>query len=287
MAWFTQNVAAASSRDGTRASVYSGGEFYDNVFVRQRGAFTNAQSQKFEFNDVQPFYVNPQLGRVAEINLNAEGNDTAFVRQPLALESNRLAGTAAPESFLVQMRLNGRFDRVGIFVEQVDEAFLERHDLDPQGALYKFVQRQNNISSGPALGDTLTGVEKKTRLDEDFSDLDELIAALNLPTAEARRTFIFDHLNLPQIINYLAVRTVTAEADDTAKNFYLYRDTNASGEWSIFPWDKDRSFGMPAAPITHAQFVTHPFLGAAAINSTTPCSRTRPRERCICADCAP
>ncbi len=259
--WFTSNLAGAHSPSGARASVYFDGQFYDNVLARQRGAFTNADSQKFEFNDSQPFYVNPTLGRVPEINLNAQGDDGSFLRQTLAFESYAWAGAAASDSFLMQMRVNGRFDRVGIFIEQVDEGFLERHGLDPAGALYKFVQRENNVSSGPALGDLLTGVEKKTRQFEDLSDLQQLIDALNLPTPEDRRAFVFDNLNLPQIINYLAVRTVIAEADDTAKNFYLYRDTTGNGEWSIFPWDKDRSFGEPTEAVTNRLFMTHPYLG--------------------------
>ena len=260
--WFTNDVAGSLSREGARASVFYDGEFYDNVYVRQRGAFTNAQSQKFEFDQDHRFRANETLGRVKEINLNGEGDDPSFLRQTLAYQTTQIAGNEASESFLVPMYLNGNFDRVGVFAEQVDEDFLDRYGLDVAGALYKFIQRENNVSSGPALGDLLTGVEKKTRMDEDFSDLQTLVDHLNLPTVDQRRPFLFDEWNLPQIINYLAVRTVTAEADDTAKNFYLYRDTNGNGEWSIFPWDKDRTFGIPEVPLTHQQFATHPFLGA-------------------------
>ena len=260
--WFTNDVAGSRSPTGARASVFYGGEFYDNVFVRQRGAFTNAESQKFDFDGDHLFYANDRIGRVKEVNLNGEGDDSSFVRQTLAFQTTQLAGNAASDSFLVEMRLNGRFDRVGVFAEQVDEYFLERNDLDPSGALYKFIQRENHVSSGPALGDLLTGVEKKTRLNEDFTDLQTLVDHLNLPTADARRQYLYDNLNLPQIVNYLAVRTVIAEADDTAKNFYLYRDTEGNGEWSIFPWDKDRTFGLPEEPLTHQQFIPHPFMGA-------------------------
>ena len=35
--WFTNDVAGSRSPTGARASVLYGGEFYDNVFVRQRG----------------------------------------------------------------------------------------------------------------------------------------------------------------------------------------------------------------------------------------------------------
>ena len=36
--WFVQNPSAAQTTSGTRASVYLDGRFYDNVFVRRRGA---------------------------------------------------------------------------------------------------------------------------------------------------------------------------------------------------------------------------------------------------------
>ena len=259
--WFTDDVAGARSRPGARASVFYDGEFYDNVFVRQRGAFTNAQSQKFEFDSGHRFRVSDSLGRVKEINVNAEGDDTSYVRQTLAYQTNQLAGSPSSESFLMQMKLNGRSDRVGIFIEQVDEDFLSGNGFDPVGALYKFVQRENNVSREPALADILTGVEKKTRQTENTADLEMLVEGLNLAAGQERKTFVFDNLNLPNVINYLAVRAITAEADDNAKNFYLHRDTNGNREWSIFPWDKDRTFGLPEDPLTNQLFLGHPFNG--------------------------
>jgi hypothetical protein len=253
--WFAQNPAAGRTRTGTRASVYFDGEFYDNIFVRQRGGATNGASQKFNFNDDQKFYVNEILGRVAEFNLNAQGSDPTYIRQPMAFESYRDAGNESSISFLMHTEVNGNFDRVGVFIEQVDEDFLERNGLDPEGALYKFVQRGN---LNPVFFDTITGIEKKTRLEEDFSDVAALVAGLNLSTPEAREQFIFDNLNLPQIINYLALRSVTMDADDVRKNFYMYRDTNGSGEWSIFPWDKDWTFGIEGDGAPHLR---HPFFG--------------------------
>ena len=71
--------------------------------------------------------------------------------------------------------LNGQVERVGVFVEQVDEAFLERNGLDPHGALYKFVQRS---SITPVFNDIDSGLEKKTRQHEDFSDIRAVVQGL-------------------------------------------------------------------------------------------------------------
>ena len=78
-------------------------------------------------------------------------------------------------------------------IEQVDEDFLKRNDLDEEGALYKFVQRLGetplaggDYSNSPALGDTLYGVEKKTRLNEDLTDLNALVAGIKQTDAALR-----------------------------------------------------------------------------------------------------
>ena len=158
----------------------------------------------------------------------------------------------------MQLRVNNAYDRVAIFVEQVDDDYLKRQNLPANGALYKFVQRSN---LRPVFNDTITGVEKKTRLDEDVSDLQALIdglkgslagsniensgALIHTPAeTSARDPFLFDHLNIPEIVNYLVGTILCQDTDDTRKNFYAYRDSEGSGEWSIFPWDKDLTWGV-------------------------------------------
>ncbi len=130
--WFTSSLSRARSRIGARASVYHEGEFYDNIFVRQRGGASNPNSQKFNFGDDHPFYVNEQVGRVSEFNMNASGSDPSYLRQTLAYNTYADAGNEASASFLTSMYVNGNRDRVGIFIEQVDASFLARQELDPQ-----------------------------------------------------------------------------------------------------------------------------------------------------------
>ncbi|MCA9265100.1 MAG: lamin tail domain-containing protein, partial [Planctomycetales bacterium] len=253
--WFAPSLPAGHTRTGTRASVYFNGEFYDNVFARQRGQATNAFSQKFDFNSDHLFYVNDTVGRVEEINMNAQGTDPTYVRQTLAFEAWRDVGVPASESYLWRMEGNGNFDRVGVYIEQVDDLFLERNDLDPEGALYKFVQR---ATLAPVFSDTTTGIEKKTRLDEDFADIQAVVDGLNSPTQAERNQYVFDNFNVPEIINYLAIRAIIQDADDIRKNFYFYRDTNGTGEWSIYPWDNDFTFGIRG---DGGPNLDHPFFG--------------------------
>lgn len=254
--WFTENPAAASTRAGARASVFFDGEFYDNLFVRQRGGYTvGAGSKKFVFNNGYKFRISDDYERVKEFNFNQNGSDPSYIRQPLAFETHRLAGCPSSLSCFMLPVLNGQVDRVGIFIEQVDEAFLERNGLDPRGALYKFVQR-SQIS--PVFSDISSGIEKKTREYEGRSDIRAVVDGLNAATDQQRKVFVFDSFNLPEMLNYLAARCLMQDTDDIRKNFYFYRDTEGNGEWSIFPWDKDWTFGIVGDGWI---YTSHPFLG--------------------------
>ena len=251
--WFTNDERNSGTRSGARASVNYMGNFYDNIFVRARGGATNGQSQKFNFNNAFPCFVDEDLSAVGELNLNAQGGDSTHLRQPLAFESYTWIGNASCKSFLTAMRLNAKEDRTGVLIEQVDEDFLERHGFDPLGDLYKMVQRSN---LDPVFADTITGIEKKTGDLSDLSNFASLVEGLDKEGQELK-AYLFDSMNLPQVFNYLAMRSITQDADDVRKNFYVYNDTLGSGEWSIFPWDKDWTFGITG---DGGQHLKHPFF---------------------------
>jgi hypothetical protein len=246
MQWFTNDVTNSDTRTGSRASVLYGGRFYDNIYVRQRGGYTSAGSQKFNFNAGDGLYVNDTLGRVGEVNMNGTGADPNYYRVAGSYEMLRTSGHPGCEAFNVAMYRNGTFQRMGILIEQVDEDYLERWGYDPDGAMYKFVQRLGetplpggDYSNSPAFGDTLYGIEKKTRLREGMGDLDAFIAGLLNGTADERKAHLFGSLNLPNFINFMAMRPLISDSDTNRKNFYFYRDSNGSREWYLFPWDKD------------------------------------------------
>ena len=269
--WFVEKPAAADSFSGTRGSVSFEGEFYDNVFNRVRGAsapYYPKKPYKFDFNPGYHFRMAAGVPRVKEINLNTTYQDKAMVRQSLAFETYQLAGVPASDTRMVRVQRNGEFFSVAVLVEQVDETFLERRGLDPNGALYKVF---NGL-------DSTNPVEKKTRKNEDSSDLQQLVSAVAIGNP-SRGDNLFDFLDLPEIINYLAAGVVMQDWDRTVKNFYVYRDTEGTGLWQMFPWDKDLTFGKTGLvndSVTATKdgtvgpagepYVSHPFYGMAGKN---------------------
>ncbi|MBN2138951.1 MAG: lamin tail domain-containing protein [Sedimentisphaerales bacterium] len=262
--YFVQNVSAAGTRTGTRCSVFFLNEFYDNVFIRLRGANTT-HGRKFEFNDGHHFRFDPSIPRVDEINLNERGADSTSLRQPLAWETYYNADVPASLSFPLHVRRNGSYLAVRIFVEQPDRDLLRRNDLDPDGALYKLYTdfTHGNISDEQV-------PRKKTRLDEDLSDLQALADGIN-PSNPNRFTYMFDNVNIPAIIEYWASTVIIHDNDQTHKNYYGYRDTrdpsnnpNGTNEWMYLPWDKDLTFGVTGIDDDMPGDIrspSHPFYG--------------------------
>ncbi len=234
--WFVERHVDAKTRTGTRASVFHNGDFYDNVYVRVRGAsaeYWRKKNFKFDFNKGYYFRFSPDEAPVEEFNLNSTYSDKAYVRRILAWETYRDAGVPYCVAVPVRVQRNGMFYSVAIFVEQPDRRYLERQGLDPEGALYKMF---NGLWSATEF------VEKVTRIDEDNSDLQALKEGHKLSGTE-RENYLFDNVDIPAAINYLAATAIMHDRDCGHKNYYLYRDTEETGEWTFLPWDKDLTFG--------------------------------------------
>ena len=236
--YFVENVTASGTQTGTRGSVFFLGEFYDNVFVRYRGGNTT-RGRKFEFNDGQHFLFDPNLPRVDEINLNERGADPTYMRQVMGWEVYAAAGVPASLGRPWFTRLNNANLDVRIFIEQPDADLLARTGLDPNGAFYKIGADgvENSVTS------STTGVRKRTRKNEDNSDLQALVNGVS-PNNPNSETYAFDNIDIAGMINYIAATSIMHDNDHPHKNFHLYRDTEGTRQWSMMPWDKDLTFGL-------------------------------------------
>ncbi len=93
-----------------------------------------------------------------------------------------------------------------------------------------------------SVANATSGIEKKTRKNEDSTDLVDLFNGISL-SGEPLRQYLYDNVDVAQVVNYLAARILTGDVDCCHKNYYFYRDTNRSNEWQMWPWDVDLSFG--------------------------------------------
>src|SRR6185436_10305546 len=79
-------------------------------------------------------------------------------------------------------------------------------------------------------------------------------------------TYVFDNVDLPAMMNYMATTCISQNIDASDKNHFAYRDTNGTGEWSMLPWDLDLTFGPNALNtdtiVYNQNYASHPFIGA-------------------------
>jgi hypothetical protein len=247
---FIVDPAAAndwSNRTGTRGSVFYLGRFYDNVFVRCRGGYTT-NGNKFKFNSGYDFIYAEDQPSVTEINLNMQGWDDTYTRPTVAFGTMSDAGVPASTVFPLRVQRNGQYYMVMYFIEQFDDRLLEREGLYGNGAIYKsYTDYMDNA-----------GNFRKENRDEvpGTDDLQQFLNGLHLTDAEARRKFIYDNVNIPVMLDYLAANVLYLDNDQVAKNYYIFCDTNdgsnaiydyanpkGTNEWAMAPWDKDLTFG--------------------------------------------
>ena len=234
--WFVENVSASESRSGTRCAVFYLDQFYDNVNVHIRGGSTSGATKKhfkFRFNHGYKFQYREDAPRVNEFNLNSTFSDKAYLRQNLAFNAYDWCGCPGSESFPMRAQRNGAFFGVQIFIEEPEEELLEREGLDPDGALYKIYDTFN-------VG---AWAEKKSRRWETQDDLNDFRRAINNTSGTTLHHNIFDYVDLPRTLNYLAATILCHQNDHPHKNHYLYCDSDGSGQWCFMPWDHDLTWG--------------------------------------------
>ena len=78
-----------------------------------------------------------------EVALNAEYVDPSYLRQFMAFETMRNAGTPAPLHFPVRLQLNGQFYQLAFQTDTQDSEMLERHGPGSGGgALQELLQHE-------------------------------------------------------------------------------------------------------------------------------------------------
>ncbi|MBN1513305.1 MAG: CotH kinase family protein [Phycisphaerae bacterium] len=235
------------------AVFYYDGNLHDNIQVRVRGHTSRYWAKKcwkFYFPQGHEFSSPERMpGPVDQFNLQSGYSDKSYCREIMAYESFRAMGSPGCLAFHVRVQQNGALYGLYTCVEGMDRDYLERNRLDAEGAWYKAYHdcRLLGMSYLP------TYYQKKTREWEDHADLYDLLYGLNSLSGSARAAFLRDHVNIPDLVNYLAVTCVIHNNDHPAKNYYLYRDTLGTQRWSMHPWDMDltfgRNFGAPTATV--------------------------------------
>ncbi|MBI4664325.1 MAG: CotH kinase family protein [Verrucomicrobia bacterium] len=196
----------------------------------------------FDFVQVVPrrggqkvhFYKDRPLNQMTTINLIFE-NDRAVLAEPLAFDTYRRAGVAAPLSFHLRLWQNGQLAGYYLLNEQVNRAFLRRNKLPDDGNLYKILWYERGVVGQH---------EKKTNLHGGHDDVVALIDQLEKTNGDEEWELIKKHFDVEQVVNYFAVSMALSNWDGFFNNYFTYHDLGKNGKWTMFPWDEDQTWGI-------------------------------------------
>ncbi len=265
----TQQIGADSEQGG-RVSLYHDGDFYDNIYMELRGntsAGLNKKAHRLEFNDAQPFR-HPGSGLLSrKSSLLAEDLDPAYLRQHLCFWLLEKQGVPAPFDYPVRLQLNGAFYQLAFHNEVLGAEQLDRLGYAASGALYKCAGQVNpQFSSTGGFQKLLPKTNLTARV-----DYLKLANGINETKTEAvRRAAVFDLLDVPEVVNYLAGARFCAENDDVWANMCLYCDTYGDGLWRVVPYDMNASWGQlygGSSPLqaTVDNSKSHPLYGGSQV----------------------
>lgn len=221
---------------GGRAAFFYDGELYDNVFIRIKGDTTRTlqkRAHRVDFNADHQFRWAADRPRQRELALNGEYVDASFTRQMLSMWLHRVSGTGGPEHFPVRCQINGVFWQLAFHTETQDDELLANMGLDPNGAMYASVGEMAGAAG-----------EKQTRISEPSTDMANFVTAITNANLTTRKNNVFDQIDIPAVVNYLAVARIAQEGDDVWANMVIHRDSDNTGEWRIVPFDTNLSWGQ-------------------------------------------
>lgn len=230
--------------DLTEPAIFAyGDEIWDNVQVRVRGQSSRSWPKnhwKFYLPQGHDFFWPGLIAiPVDQFNLQGSYSDKSYVREILSYETFRDAGHPSNQYFPVRLHQNGTFYGLYSFLESMDDDYITRNGLSETAAWYK----ADDDCRFRTLAELPNEYEKEQRELDDYSDLYALLDGVNNLSGAARQNFLFDNVNIPNLINYLAAQCIVHNNDHLAKNYFLYRDTDGTGRWTMHTWDMDLTFG--------------------------------------------
>lgn len=222
-----------------RADVVVDGERRDGVGLRKKGFFGSLDpdkpSLKIKVDELEP--TNLPIAGQERLTLNNSKQDPALIRQCLGYQLFAAAGVPAPRCNFARVRLDGEPLGLFVHVEAIKKRFLRRFFDDDEGRLFE------GTLSDFRPGWSGTFEIKTNKENVDTSDIDELVAALEVPDDQ-----LLDALeplvDVDHFLTFWAMEVLIGHWDGYANNtnnFYVYRDPT-SGRFEFIPWGIDGTF---------------------------------------------
>ena len=238
------------------ATVTVDGAAYAEVGVRKKGFFGSLSSEKPSLKLRFDKYVDGRLlgGAIDRMTLNNSLQDASMINTCLAYEVFAAAGLPAPRCNFASVAVNGTDLGLYVHVEDIKPPFLARHFASAAGNLY-----EGTLSDfGPGWRGTF---DKKTNeAEDDWSDIDAVIAALQDPSPAGLEA-LDAIVDVDRFLSFWAVEVLVGHWDGYAgnrNNYHVYREPD--GRFVFIPWGVDAVFHTTDVPFD--DFMSPPSVNA-------------------------
>ncbi|MFF2887041.1 CotH kinase family protein [Paenibacillus sp. NPDC057967] len=240
---FQDMLDNAAAEQFKQASVEYNGETFENIAIRTKGNLSlnsvvnMPDSDRYSFKISFDEYVNQTLGGISKVNLNNNYSDNSYMQEFLSYELAEEMGLPTPKRSYVNVYVNGELWGFYLAVEQIGDAYLERHFGKAYGTLYKANGGSGSELTWLETAEAYTGLDVKS----DKRNDEALLAMLD----ELNNGSNYDQvLDTDNVLKYIALNAVIGNMDsylsEKKHNYYLYE---LDGIFSVLPWDYNMAFG--------------------------------------------
>lgn len=222
---------------------------YDDCEIEIHGGFARSVPKlsyrlKFkgdELLETDVFGGAPEQHR--RIVLQASWIDTSFLRNCVTFDLVRRLGGLAPRCGHAEVYFNGSYQGLFLVLERVDEVFMERNGLAPDGLLVK--ASNHDADWGPE-ENPLDGFELHGNESAPTDGLGTLLEVIHETPAdfESFEAQVAPWLSIDDFLAWQLAHTLADNRDTFTKNYYLHHDWAAGAPFRIISWDADATWGI-------------------------------------------
>ena len=161
------------------------------------------------------------------------GDEVGGISNRIAMRAYQLAGLPACDTETIGLFLNDEYLGCYNFITYYDEDVLG-------GELYKsYFENYDNLEESHPLHSLS---EKKFPDDDNFSTLDNLLAAVTTLSAAEWQEYVLKNVDIEKVASYLAVHDFLMVEDTFRTNLYIAYN----GKFYLLPWDNESCIGYNA-----------------------------------------
>lgn len=224
------------------------GEIIDNARIRVKGQESRGRD-KNKYKVTLPAGREWDMGGMLESPVNEFGlhsmlTDKSYSRELLTYDLQKVAGGMAQQVFPIRLELNNEFYGLYLYHEQPDGKWRTKYGFNDDVVAIKGERISTLRTAHANRTDEQMNIDYRRQTQKfnfHHKEMRWLIGAVNQEESKVI-DFVYRHVDIPQVVNALAVQRVAQHVELEHKNWLLFFDPRDE-KWRFQAIDHDLNFG--------------------------------------------